>query len=339
MQIINKNAIAISLGCSLLAATSLVHAHGESIRGGGAGSVNAVGAGITEEVVVGVRWDARRYETFSDQKLANFKREGEDVHMHSSEDAYFLTIGLPVTEDIDLAIMTQYNRCQGFKDNGDDFANACFAAAAPAFPTSCISETDDSKGWGDTLLMGRYRFYNDGESQWAGVLGVIVPTGKTTNKTDNGEILGTHNQPGSGAFTVQGGLAFSGHLSDKMAIDADAIYRVNGQGAKSFRSGNSLQLDAAVSYNHHARVVPVLELNAIFFKKDIENDDTKKNSGGDVVYISPGINWKLTKKIGVYGNFSYPIYQELGGISNDENYRWSLGASYAFGDWSERGIE
>ncbi len=323
----------------LMGSMSPVHAHGESIRGGGSGSINTVGAAILEEPVVGVRWDARRYETFTNQQLIDFRADGEDVHMHSSEDAYFLSFGFPVNEDMDINLMFQYNNFKGFKDNGDANASECFDPGDTGSPTnlsaSCISSTAESPGFGDMLVTGRYRFFNDGDSQWTSIFGVILPTGKITNKTDinqgtgKDEILGTHNQPGSGAITFQGGVAFSGHLTETVAIDADVLYRFGTQGAKQFRSGNSWQFDVAASFAHHSSVVPVIELNGIFFDQDIENDEVKKNSGGDVIYLSPGISFKINEKQGVYTNVSYPVYQELSGISNDEKYRWSVGWSTA----------
>jgi len=330
MSILKKKiASAIVSGCLLATASSVAFAHGESIRGGGSGSINAVGAEILTEKVVGLRWDARRYETFTDQQMINFKADGEDVHMHESEDAYFLSFGFPVNEDMDISLMMQYNNFKGFKDNGDGNANTCFGTT-PAVRDSlstanCISDTEDSPGIGDTLVTGRYRFYNDGDSQWASVFSIILPTGKITNLTDKGEIIGTHNQPGSGAITFQGGVAYSGHLTEKVALDADVIYRFATEGAKSFRQGKSTQFDLAASFNHHDSITPVIELNGIFFDNDVENDEVKKNSGGDVIYISPGINYKIDEKSGVYANVSFPVYQELSGISNDEDYRFSLG--------------
>ncbi len=323
----------------LLGGISSVYAHGESIRGGGSGSINAVGAAILEEKVIGLRWDARRYETFTDQQLIDFRADGEDVHMHSSEDAYFLSFGFPVNEDMDVNLMLQYNNFKGFKDNGDQNASECFDNNQPVQgdlgTANCISSTAESPGFGDMLITGRYRFFNDGDNQWTSIFGVILPTGKITNKTDinkgtgKSEILGTHNQPGSGAITFQGGVAYSGHLTEGVAIDANALYRFGTQGAKQFRSGNSVQFDVAASFAHHSSIIPVIELNGIFFDQDIENDEIKINSGGDVVYLSPGINFNINDKQGVYINVSYPIYQELSGISNDEKYRWSLGWSTA----------
>ncbi len=321
----------------LIGGVTSAHAHGESIRGGGGGSINTIGAAILEEPAIGVRWDARRYETFSDQQLIDFRAQGEDVHMHSSEDAYFFSFGFPVNDDMDISLMLQYNNFKGFKDNGDGSANKCFdpgeTGSATNLSANCISSTAESPGFGDMLVTGRYRFFNDGDNQWASVFGVILPTGKITNKTDinkgtgESEVLGTHNQPGSGAITFQGGVAYSGHLTEAVAIDADVIYRFGTQGAKQFRSGNSWQFDVAASFAHHSSIIPVIELNGIFFDQDIENDEIKKNSGGDVIYLSPGISFSLNDKQSIYTNISYPIYQELTGISNDEKFRWSLGWS------------
>ncbi len=328
---LRKTAIlALTSAPLLVGGISTAYAHGESIRGGGSGSINAVGASILQEKVIGIRWDSRKYETFTDQQLVDFKNQDEDVHMHSGEEAYFLSFGFPVGDDMDVNLMLQYNNFKGFKDNGDANANQCFADAGVTNKISCISPTEKSPGIGDMLVTGRYRFFNDGDNQWASIFGVILPTGKITNKTDSGELLGTHNQPGSGAITFQTGVAYSGHLTQKIAVDADVIYRFGTQGAKQFRSGNSWQLDLALSYALHESIVPVLEVNGIFFNQDIENDEVKANSGGDVVYISPGLSFNFTEKQGVYASFSYPAYQELTGISNDEKYRFSMGWSTAF---------
>ncbi|HEB72721.1 MAG TPA: transporter [Nitrospirae bacterium] len=329
-SISKQMAIAAAFTMSLLClSASNLFAHGESIRGG-IGSINAIGAAILEQRTMDLRWDGRRYTTFSNRKMADFKKNGEDVHQHKSEDSYFLSLGFPIFKNMDINLQLQYNDFKGFKDNGDDFANACFASAAPDFPSSCVSPTSDSPGLGDMLVTGRYRFYKTEKSQFASIFGVILPSGTITNRTDNGEIIGTHNQPGYGGVTFQGGLAYTGHISEGIALDTDLIYRFSTQGAKQFRTGNSTQFDLAISYGHHLKIVPVLEINAIFFDQDIENDKIKKNSGGDVVYISPGVKVNISHAQNVYANYSYPAYQKLGGISNDEKGRFSIGWGMAF---------
>ncbi len=320
-------------GLVLALSSSAVMAHGESIRGGGGGSINAVGAQILEQKVIGIRWDARRYDTFTDAEMVQFRRDGEDVHMHESEDAYFLSFGFPVSDDMDISILAQYNNFKGFKDNGDDFASNCFASKdlqndSDSELAKCLSPTKASPGIGDTLVTGRYRFYSSDETQIASIFGIIIPTGTVTNLTDNGEIIGTHNQPGSGAITFQGGLGYNSHAFGIIDVTADVLVRTSTQGAKRFRTGRSLQADLAFSYTI-GNIVPVIEFNYIKFLKDIENDEVKKNSGGQSLAISPGVSYGVTKDIGVYANYSYVI-NDLGGISNDELYRFSAGVSYAF---------
>ncbi len=373
-KFLKNSLIPVAAGVSMALASSAALAHGESVRGGGAGSINAVGAAILEEKVIGLRFDQRNYDTFTDQQLLNFKLQGEDVHQHTQEDAFFLSFGFPVNEDFDINLLAQYNNFKKFKDVGDAYATQCFVTRADALDdgnlngsiqeisdidamsdaekaqvytggnalggmsnaAECISYTERSPGLGDTLILGRYRFYNSEEHQIASIFGIIVPTGKITNRVSKAfpgqepEIIGTHNQPGSGAITIQGGLAYSGHITDKIAVDADLIHRVNTIGAKAFRPGNSTQFDIAVSYGHHDKWTPVIELNIIDFKKDIENYEVKKNSGGTSFYLSPGITYRVSKNQSIYANYSF-VKDNLGGISNSEKNRFSLGWSYGFG--------
>ena len=269
--------------------------------------------------------------------MLEFRNQGEDVHAHSQEDAAFLVLGFPVNKNMDITILAQYNRFKGFVDNGDEYATACFGLDNNGVPTQnaqnpdCLSKTTTAQGLGDTLVLGRYRFYDHDDRQLAAVFGTILPTGTISRRTNNGDIIGTHNQPGSGAITIQGGLAYTAYLTSKIALDADIIARFPTMGAKQFRSGRSIQADAAISYNHNGFLVPVLEVNAISNESDIENDEVKKNSGGNVVYLSPGVTMQLKDMGSVYASVMYPVYQKLGGISNDEKWRFSLGWGYGFG--------
>ncbi len=326
-----RSALVLALG---LGAAGQALAHGESIRGAGAGSINTMGAAILEDTAFGFRWDQRNYTTFTDQQMVDFRVQGEDVHQHEREDAYFFSFGFPVNEDLDINFLFQYNNFQGFKDNGDAYAINCFDPNGDGTvenpSTSCISPTKESPGFGDTLVTGRYRFYNDGTHQVASVFGLIIPTGNIRNRTDNGELIGTHNQPGGGGTAYQMGFAYTGHLSEKIAMDAGLIWRFYEQGAKQFRPGNSYQVDLAVSYDHHGKFTPTLEVNGIFAQQDIENDEIKKNSGGDTVYLSPGLSYHVNKNQSIYANFWKPIYQNLDGIQNDEAWRFSIGWGYGF---------
>ena len=314
---------------------SSVFAHGESVRGIGGGSVNTIGAEIPTRISIGIRYDERRYSRFTDAEMVQFRIQGEDVHQHSKEQTLFLSAGLPISENFDLNLLLQGSKFSNFKDNGDEFATECFAASPE--DSACISKTKTSMGLGDFLVMGRYQFYSKKENELAALFGIMIPTGSVRNRVDSAQqngkkaLLGTHNQPGSGAISFQMGGAYSGHLTEKIGVEADVLFRINTEGAKQFQLGNSIQTDIALSYGHHdSFIIPVLELNSIFQEKDLENNEVKRNSGGNVLYISPGFSIKVTEKQSIYGSFSYPIWQQLGGISNDESWRFGAGYNFVF---------
>lgn len=332
----NKMVNSVTAGILLAIGSGAAFSHGESIRGGGGGgAINAVGAEIIDKTIVSFRFDGRRYSTFSDQEMVDFKiNDNEDVHMHSAEDGYFFSLGFPISDDMDINILAQFNNFTGFKDNGDDFASKCFAPIIAGTdtttnPKNCISPTNASPGIGDTLVTGRYRFFSSDKHQIASIFGVVIPTGTVTNLTDNGEIIGTHNQPGSGAITFQGGLGYSGHMmNNTVGITADIIARAPTQGAKQFQTGRSFQADIAFSYTI-GKFTPVIELNYIKFLKDLEAYEVKKNSGGQSLALSPGVSYSVSDDIGIFANYSF-LYNDLGGISNPENFRFSSGIAYAF---------
>ena len=162
-----------------------------------------------------------------------------------------------------------------------------------------------------------------------------LPSGDVRQRTNNGEIVGTHNQPGSGSVAFQLGGAYTGHFfNDILGISGDVIGRINTEGAGNFRSGNSLQVDVASSYRPHGWLVPVLELNAIFQERDIEDNEAKRNSGVSSLFISPGLRITLAGRHSLFAVASFPLWQDLPGIQNKEEYRLGAGYGISF-DWDE----
>ena len=168
-------------------------------------------------------------------------------------------------------------------------------------------------------------------------MGMKLPTGNYRARVNQAapgaldpELVGTHNQIGSGSVDLLLGMAYTGHLYDVIGLSADLLARVNTEGAKSFRSGNSIQADFAIAYAPHARVVPSLELNYIAQQKDIEEDDVKKNSAVTSLFFTPGITVKVIDNQSLFLNYSTPVFQILPGVQNTEGYRISGGYAVSF---------
>lgn len=322
--------IVIFTGIWMMLAPIPVWSHGESVRGvGGVGIETTGGEVLREGIAVTVHYDLRKYNLFSEQQMLDFMKQGEDVHQHSREQTILMSATFGLGKRWDLSAQIGYGRFSNFQDNSDTFAQA----------TGKISKTDVSDGLTDLLIMGRYQFYkNEERDQHAAlIMGIKLPTGNYRARVNQAapgqprpELVGTHNQIGSGSVDFLLGTAYTGHLADVIGISADLLARVNTEGAKSFRSGNSIQVDLAVAYRPHARIVPSVELNYIAQERDIEDDEVKTNSGVTSLFVTPGVTIRLFDRHSVFANASFPVIQILPGIQNEEAFRISGGWSFAF---------
>lgn len=295
-------------------------AHGESIGGVGGAGINTISATIAEQPTLGLRYYSRTYAQFSDAELLAFQAQGKDVHQHSREHTAFLGGTIPLGHDTDLSLQLPLVRFVGFKDNSNEYALA----------NGAISTTDVAQGVGDLLALVRHRIWQRDERHVALIVGIKMPTGVTNRPTNEGETVGTHNQPGSGAWDTQAGIAYSAHWRDIFAISADFLVRYNTTGAREFRSGNSLQADVAVLYKPHQDFSPVIELNAVLQKRDTEYGGTKLNSGSTSLFLAPGFRWRMSSRTSLFGAFAVPLAQKLPGIQNDERFRISIGVATSF---------
>jgi hypothetical protein len=302
----------------------LAHGHGESVRGIGGVGINTTGGEIVRGFGLSTRYDLRQYSLFSDRELAAWQELGENVHQHAREQTLLLGFSAAWGERWDLTLLLQANRFSDFTDNGDAYA----------LETGELSRTDVSQGLGDMLAVGRVRLVARKDHHLAAIGGLKLPTGNVRQRTNNGEIVGTHNQPSSGSVDFQLGLAYTAHLADRIGITADAIARINTQGAKQFRSGNSVQADLAIGYRPHAVFVPSIELNAIFQQQDIEGDEVKRNSGIASVFVTPAVRVRV-RRHALSAGVSYPLWQKFPGISNDELVRVSVGYGVTLGRMTE----
>ena len=282
---------------------------------GGASGIITSGAQISQGASFSIQYERRDYKLMDEQRLLDLQGI-EDVHQHKRSEALYLSATVGLNQDWDMSFSLPYVRFSGFADNGDAYAQA---------NPGTLSRTDTAKGVGDLNIQARYRFWQQADHQIAALMGLKLPSGDIRQKTNQGDILGAHNQPGSGSVDFQLGVAYSGFYQDIAAISADVIGRINTEGAGEFRAGNSLQADLALSFLPQSMIVPFIEFNLLHMDRDIENNAVKKNSGLSSLSLTPGVFVRIGKHQTVYGAISYPLWEELPGIQNDGKYRLLLG--------------
>lgn len=195
-----------------------------------------------------------------------------------------------------------------------------------ATPTGRVTRGDS--GIGDSTFIVRYTAWKKdrpGETlRVAPFAGLKAPTGED-NKADSFGRLPQPLQLGSGSWDYFAGALMTWQTL-KRQVDASLAYRHNTE-ANDFRFGDTTRLD--VSYQHRlwpaelgtgvpAFVYGVLETNLIRQAKNKISGANDPDSGGTVVYLTPGIQY-VTKRTVIEGAVQLPAVQDLNGdaLEND----------------------
>lgn len=186
---------------------------------------------------------------------------------------------------------------------------------------------------GDVRLIGRYQGLSpDGDIGL--LLGVKLPTGEYRDNFTSGPIalnpepdnrLDRSLQPGSGSTDLILGAYRFGSLSRDWDWFAQGLYQFALTTKDQYRPGNALNLNAGLRYMDFGSVMPQIQLNAKTGQSDSGQNADTQNSGGQVVYLSPGVTATLSKSVKVYGFVQLPLYQHVEGFQLAPRWNASVG--------------
>lgn len=189
-----------------------------------------------------------------------------------------------------------------------------------------------TRSLGDIKLIGRYQGFF--EARDTGVLlGVKLPTGKHDANFASGPGVGQQLdrslQPGSGSTDIILGVYHTRALGKNWDGFAQAIFQVAVRTKDDYRPGNSLNLNAGVRYVDWGSVVPQLQLNARAVRRDSGLNSDPDNTGGRLVYLSPGVTMTVSKSAKVYGFIQLPLYQYVEGLQLSPRWNASVGLNFS----------
>lgn len=204
----------------------------------------------------------------------------------------------------------------------------------------------DSQGLGDMSFWGQYRFLNQDNHEAAVILGFKTPTGEVGNTgfeeqyhytrgtrrtpavpDDHSPRLETHLQPGTGSWDGMFGLAYA-YDFDFIKFNSSLMYTLTTTGAQDTDIGDSFAYNFAASVPY-SDFVPcngcswnfIFEVNGEWRDKEMRGDVEIGNSGGHVMYVSPGIRFIGGENWSIGGSFGYAVISDLNGDQATPDYR------------------
>ena len=367
MTTFNSHVSVAIAACIVTSGPAFAHHPGGIGNSGGAGPINTISASTLDQgqTVAGVVVDYTRLNTLNDATLANAAANGVDgVHGLRSIAAYSTVLGYGVTKDVMVGLRLPYVSRTGIKageldpDTGDvsvlDHGSSRGFGDVTALgqyrflnDTSRRFEMAALAGFiaptGSTNRLSRQGELLDAEFQpgsgaWSGIFGLALTKRSGMWSFDTNVLY---------VATTEGTQRTD--LGDQLLYNAAISYRLNGLPAlgggavNAYRNGPMFH--GAVPHDHgadgHAHSEPatssgaglaldlVLELNGEQHAKQQVSGVKDLNSGGNVVYVAPGLRlshdkWSAFVSVGV------PVYKDLSGLQPEPDVRVRSGVAVAF---------
>lgn len=188
-----------------------------------------------------------------------------------------------------------------------------------------------TRSLGDIKFSARYQgFSPDGD---IGIqLGLKLPTGKHDYNFSSGPQAGMpldrSLQPGSGSTDLILGVYHYGTLNRNWDWFAQGIFQTAIKTLDDYRPGNALNLNTGVRYMAFDNIVPQLQINAQTRQRDTGVSADPANTGGNLVYLSPGITVTLNKSTKIYSFIQVPVYQYVEGLQLAPRWNASVGLNF-----------
>ena len=206
------------------------------------------------------------------------------------------------------------------------------------------SGTPEEESWnftglGDLTLLGTYTpggSEPEGGTQFSLQLGFKAPIGKRdVDANEAGEQPEPSARPSTGSWDGLGGVQLRRWFSTRtlggehmmMPFTIGVLGRVNGKGTDDFQAGNEVQINATGGWAMTPNLSLLGQVNSRFRVKDSEAGEEEENSGGQAVYVSPGLRAAFGH-LAAFGYVQMRVYERVNGIQITAPMHVMIGTSY-----------
>ena len=204
------------------------------------------------------------------------------------------------------------------------------------------TDFDQTSGIGDAVALFKYQVLkgkNKGRNLQLG-LGPKIPLGSFGNKDDRGITLSADLQPGSGAWDMIFWGQFTQQLSFRPSSNLllSSTYALKGENPRfneieTYAFGEEWLVSIGISDRmvlFNKLVDPSLLFRYRQVQPDFRNGSLLPSSGGEWVYINPGITFWFSEKMSYQINGEIPLYANLIGTQITPTYRFNTGLYWRF---------
>ncbi len=183
-------------------------------------------------------------------------------------------------------------------------------------------------GIGDVQALARYRFYAAKDSNAGVRFGLKLPTGGI-HKSNGTEEAERTLQLGSGSIDTLVG-AYYNHHDGALSWFAQGLWQQAVTERDNFKPGAKMSADVGMSYSVTPDVSLMLQLNAQYKARDSGANAEPAESGSRSISISPGLSYRVTPSVQVYGFVQKPIYQYMNGAQLTSDWSAAVGINTSF---------
>jgi len=193
-----------------------------------------------------------------------------------------------------------------------------------------------AQGLGDLVFLVKYRIFPFGKYpnfDWIIGAGPKFPTGRTDYENNQGLTMAADMQPGSGSFD---GIFWSYFLKSRLlnnpnlGLAAVTAFRYSGENknyntTQTYQFGNEFQFSMGLNYNFFLKwPVDVFTFARYRFQdEDLIDGGVFPSSGGQWVYVIPGLNINFSPLWSMRLSGDIPVYRKLDGTQLTTSYKFT----------------
>ena len=189
--------------------------------------------------------------------------------------------------------------------------------------------TSRANGLGDVRLLARYQFHREASQSWSVQFGLKLPTGGFNQNfaegPQAGERLDRGLQLGTGTANLILGASWFSRPATNLGAFMQATLEQPLATRTDFLPSSSLNLSGGVRWLNSSRFTPQLQLNIKTETREHGAEADTDNSGGTLVYLSPGVTAELSQQANAFVFVQLPVYQRVNGLQLEPRWLLSVG--------------